>query len=402
MRNFYIYGFKSRCGYTAKSARSYDDERRRIESWLDGYMSFTRTSDGKNVFISLDSRACPRNPLYNALRAKSFTDGDITLHFILLDILSSAKVGLPLSFITESVDKYIADVGSLRTFDESTVRKKLKEYIKEGIVESRKESKTVLYSLVNNEDVKLTADALDFFSEASLCGFLGSALLSGENKERKNVFAFKHHYIADALDSDVLCGIFELLYDKKYAVIEYLKHNSNETIKKTVVLVKVSVSVQSGRQYLTAYSESEKRFYSFRIDNILSVTGGNVCENADEITAEFEKLTPYIWGVSMGSADSMNLEHVGFEVEYSDGEQFIHTRLEREKRGGTVTKIDNNHSRFDIDIFDSNEIIPWIRTFICRITRIEFSNKKTEEAFKSDLEKMYELYSIKTRERDFP
>ena len=34
MRDFYVYGFKSRDDYTKKSARSYDDERRRIESWL--------------------------------------------------------------------------------------------------------------------------------------------------------------------------------------------------------------------------------------------------------------------------------------------------------------------------------------------------------------------------------
>lgn len=35
MREFYVYGFKSREEYTRKSARSYDDERRRIER-LDG------------------------------------------------------------------------------------------------------------------------------------------------------------------------------------------------------------------------------------------------------------------------------------------------------------------------------------------------------------------------------
>ena len=34
MRAFYVYGFRSRSEYDAKSARSYDDERRRIESWL--------------------------------------------------------------------------------------------------------------------------------------------------------------------------------------------------------------------------------------------------------------------------------------------------------------------------------------------------------------------------------
>ena len=49
MRDFYVYGFKSRDDYTKKSARSYDDEKRRIESWLGNYMKFHQTVDGKNV-----------------------------------------------------------------------------------------------------------------------------------------------------------------------------------------------------------------------------------------------------------------------------------------------------------------------------------------------------------------
>ena len=53
MREFYVYGFKSRSEYDAKSARSYDDERRRIESWLGDHMGFIRTRDGKNAFISI-------------------------------------------------------------------------------------------------------------------------------------------------------------------------------------------------------------------------------------------------------------------------------------------------------------------------------------------------------------
>ena len=64
MREFYVYGFKSREEYKAKSSRSYDDERRRAESWLGDYMSFHRTPDGKSIFISIDSRISNYNPLY--------------------------------------------------------------------------------------------------------------------------------------------------------------------------------------------------------------------------------------------------------------------------------------------------------------------------------------------------
>lgn len=53
MRDFYIYGFKSREAYTRKSTRSYDDEKRRIESWLGEYMKFRQDADGKKVFCQL-------------------------------------------------------------------------------------------------------------------------------------------------------------------------------------------------------------------------------------------------------------------------------------------------------------------------------------------------------------
>ena len=85
MREFYVYGFKSRDEFTKKSARSYDDERRRVESWLGDYMRFRQTADGKKVFLSIDSRISHHNPFYKAWKAKSFTDGDITLHFLIFD-----------------------------------------------------------------------------------------------------------------------------------------------------------------------------------------------------------------------------------------------------------------------------------------------------------------------------
>ena len=91
MRDFYVFGFKSRADFTDKSARSYDNERRRIESWLGEYMYFRQNAGGKNCFISVDSRKIRHNPFYKALKAKSFTANDIMLHFFLLDILQPGE-----------------------------------------------------------------------------------------------------------------------------------------------------------------------------------------------------------------------------------------------------------------------------------------------------------------------
>ena len=105
MREFYVYGFKSRDEYRKKSGRSYDDEKRRIESFFGDHMQFRQTADGKNVFLSIDSRTSKHNPLYKAWKAKSFTDGDITLHFILMDILMTSDKPLTIHEITEQIDR---------------------------------------------------------------------------------------------------------------------------------------------------------------------------------------------------------------------------------------------------------------------------------------------------------
>ena len=59
-----------------------------------------------------------------------------------------------------------------------------------------------------------------------------------------------------------------------------------------------------------------------------------------------------------------------------------------------MERIDSNTSRFSADVYDCGELVPWIRTFICRIEEIHFSDKELEEQFKKDIEEMYLLYDI--------
>lgn len=138
MREFYIYGFKSRGEYDAKSTRSYDNERRRIESWLGDYMGFRQDAAGKNVLLSVDSRSIPHNPLYQAFRAKSFTDKDITLHFYILDLFADGAELTSGEIVNLILERYLAQYEEPMSFDESTVRKKLKEYEELGLLTSRK------------------------------------------------------------------------------------------------------------------------------------------------------------------------------------------------------------------------------------------------------------------------
>lgn len=398
MREFYVYGFKSRDEYTQKSARSYDDERRRLESWLGDYMQFRQTPDGKNVFISVDSRTSSHNPLYKAWKAKSFTDGDITLHFIIFDILCDPGVSMTLGEVMERIDDYLSGFRMPRTYDESTVRKKLKEYAKEGIIETEKKGRRLVYRRART-DCELDRDMLDFFSETSPCGVIGSFLLD-KLDEREDYLSFKHHYITSAMDSEILCELFAAMGERRRVILENMNRHTGRVTDNPAVPLRIMVSVQSGRQYLMAYSIPFGGISSFRIDNLISVKMDRVEEHFEEMRAELDRMLPHMWGVSTQNRSGQPMEHVEFTIRYRDDETHIPLRLEREKRIGTVEHLDGNTSRFTADVYDASEMVPWIRTFICRIVSIHISDRELEEQFRDDISAMYELYGLEGGEKN--
>ena len=266
MREFYLYGFKSRNEYTQRSARSYDDERRRVESWLGDYMSFRQTADGKNVFLSIDSRVSRHNPLYAAWKTKSFTDGDITLHFILFDILHDTDTALTLNELNSRIDGCLSGFREPKMFDASTVRKKLKEYADEGIIIQEKRGKTMYYRRAENAPAA-DPDMLDFFTETAPCGVIGSFLLD-KAEAHEDPFAFKHHYITGAMDSGILYALFRAMGEKRTVTVELYNRDRERTRVFDAVPLKIMISVQSGRQYLIAYQRNARRIKSFRIDYI--------------------------------------------------------------------------------------------------------------------------------------
>ena len=102
----------------------------------------------------------------------------------------------------------------------------------------------------------------------------------------------------------------------------------------------------------------------------------------------------HLWGVSTQSVSGERLEHIEFIVEYEKNETHIPERLEREKRCGRVERLDEKSCRFSADVFDAMEMLPWIRTFICRITFFSCSNREMEIRFREDLRQMYRMYSL--------
>lgn len=423
MRDFYVYGFRTRGEFTAKSVRSYDNERRRIESWMGEYMAFRQDAEGRSVFMSVDSRAIPHNPLYRAFKAKSFTANDILLHFYILDMLADCAAamgeddeegspdGMTVTEITEELsERYLSHFPAAKTLDESTIRKKLKEYGELGLLVSEKDGRAVRWRLSEDGvDLAMWREAAAFFSEADPLGVVGSYLLD-RYEEDTDLFRFKHHYALFALDSEILFDILTAMREGRGVALKMTsRRRPDRVFSRQGFPVKIHVSTQSGRQYLCLYSYRSLRYEFFRLDQMVEVEMMDEESHIAEIREGYAEFAAHLWGVSNEGAS--RLDHLEMVLRVEEGADYIADRLQREKRCGRVKKISRQEAaviaaehgltlrscdlwRYSADVYDAGEMIPWLRTFIGRIEFLTCTNKEVENTFRADLLQLCNMYHV--------
>ena len=76
------------------------------------------------------------------------------------------------------------------------------------------------------------------------------------------------------------------------------------------------------------------------------------------------------------------------------GEDFIVQRLEREKRCGTVEKLDGSRWRFSADVYDALEMLPWLRTFTGRIADLQCTDRRVIDRFRADFDALAGMYGM--------
>ena len=385
LREFFVYGFKSREEVGGKSARSYDNERRRIESWLGECMSFRQDAGGRSVFISVDSRRVPRNPLYQAWKAKSFTKNDITLHFWLLDILSPNDP-MSLANIIGIFDRnYLPLFENADPVDESTIRKKLKEYVDLGIILSEKQGKQLVYCLPA-DDINLQSwqEAIVFFAEENPLGAVGS-FIRDKFAFLPGYFSFKHNYLLFAPDSGIMLGLLSAMREHRRVELEI--HPGK---RRVVLPLKIFISTQGGRQYAACCNMRTRKITFLRLDSIQKVKPLEPVPDVDIYTQLLIDHQKHLWGVSTGQENRM--EHIEMTLEIEADAQYIAWRLERERRCGTIEQLSETLWRFTADVYDAQEMLPWLRTFTGRIVSLTCSNRAVERRFYADLTAMAALY----------
>lgn len=392
VRDFYIFGFRTRDDFDGKSSRTYDNEKRRIESWLGNHVQSSQVGHRKKTAVTIDSSRIYENPLYKCYRSKSFTDNDIRLHFILLDILDGTEMTVP-----ELTDAVLEHYGML--FDQQIIRLKLREYVNEGLVVQTKKGSSVYYT-----KSKLYANSLIdkfpnlshmtvFFSEEVPFGVVGNFLMRKAEIVNR-IFTRKHCYMVHTLDDEVLLSLTDAMTKQCEVTLSCAGIKNRRDYEITAVPLKIHSSVQTGRNYVIMYSIPQRRLISLRVDAVKKVKIGSVCEKYDEYLGYYEKNKGHLWGTSFGDRRKYGqTEHIHMEIIFDETtEHYIADRLMRECRGGTVTRLSEGRYAFDIDLFDANEASPWIKTFTGRIAVFETDNKELRERFIADMRRMNKVY----------
>ncbi|MBO4349806.1 MAG: hypothetical protein J6A01_02535, partial [Proteobacteria bacterium] len=278
LREFSLFGDKTRLDFTESGYRyAYE----KSEQLLDPILNTVRDNHNcQHVFISVDARDICHNPLFVFYKIHYFKDNDIKLHFTIMNCLANGDFKSR-EDIVQSV--FNTNVYSFDDGIDSTVNRKLKEYIKLGIIDFKRDSRKLLYALNRcSVDLKRWAHAIHFFSEIDPLGVIGSYLRDRLDRTGHlpvcEPFLFRHHYIHHVLDAEIVPVIAEAIHKQSSAwVSNNARHqtDNSKNPKSEIIPIRFYHSVQSGRRYLVACRKPNYQLTFMRLDRIQTVELGN-------------------------------------------------------------------------------------------------------------------------------
>ena len=365
IREFFVFGYKSRADFGEKSGKTYDNDRRRIQNYFDEYFYGAKDKYGKRNSILIDSDRAGENPLYRLYKAKSFTANDLILHFLIADAFHNLESATAMGFAD-----YISSEYGVVDLDIGTIRLKLNEYAELGVLNTTRQNKMLFYSLSDFEgkDI-LNLEFISFFSEIAPLGVIGSYIKERIPDPGTSVIKYKHRLLYAALDSYYMLRMLEGI--EKCEVLSVLTRLDGIDEMHFLLPLKILLNRQNGREYAACYDIESSQFTNCRLDQIVSVDSTNRSypkKEAERLKGIVGERLQNTWNVNFYQHDIP--QKVELIVYIGEDEPFILTRLQREGHGGNVECIGNNQYRYRHAVYDPSEMIPWLKSFIGRIVSV--------------------------------
>ena len=260
---------------------------------------------------------------------------------------------------------------------------------------------------------------LDFYSKYYMFGEVGVFLLDRMENSSMSPFRLKHEHYMQALNDYNCIDLLYAIEQGKWCRIQY-KHGMNG--EKTELLcypIEIRIGFRNGRESLVYYEPFQECYTTLRLEFIESIC---YCEDQDIrqalqkydgrytnqfIDMEIENAKSLIknsWGISTTVGQQKNaimpviLHKVKMRIAFdSKTEGFIQRRLQRECRlGQVIVNETEGYIDFEVEVTDAGELIPWVRSFYCRIISCEgipedrFEMKKDVEMMLQKIKPDYE------------
>lgn len=227
---------------------------------------------------------------------------------------------------------------------------------------------------------------------SSPLGIIGNTLMDNASFQN-DLFRVKHSFFVHTLADEILLSLLEAIRGEK-KVRCAVKSTRSENVRTIEgVPLKIWISTRTGRRFLCLYLPEKKRFTCARLDAVKEVKVLEIYSGYPEIREKLDHNQNLVWGVSFQNQDHRHLEHVRLTLHiHETSEAYILNRPEREGKGGMVKRIAPDTFTYEADVFDANEMLPWIRSFTGRILSIESDCPKLKSIFERDLSAMYQMY----------
>ena len=162
-----------------------------------------------------------------------------------------------------------------------------------------------------------------------------------------------------------------------------------------IIPLRIFTSTRTGRRYLCIYSTKSRRFFCIRMDFIKKAVPGEISPVYDKAREQLSQNQYKSWGVSFQNKTQTHMHYLKMTL-YIDTEKepYVLQRLYREGKGGKVIQTNENLFTYETQVFDANEMLPWIRTFTGRIENLESSHPGLKSLFERDMAAMYKMYGI--------
>ena len=260
---------------------------------------------------------------------------------------------------------------------------------------------------------------LDFYSKYYMFGEVGVFLLDRMENSSMSPFRLKHEHYMQALNDYNCIDLLYAIEQGKWCRIQY-KHGMNgEKIELLCYPIEIRVGFRNGRESLVYYEPFKECYTTLRLEFIESIYYcedqeiRQVLQKYDErytnefIDMEIENARRSIknsWGISTTVGQQKNamtpaiLHKVKMRIAFDPKmEGFIRRRLQRECRlGQVVVNETEGYIDFEVEVTDAGELIPWVRSFYCRIISCEgipedrFEMKKDVEMMLQRIKPNYE------------